>query len=302
MNKPVLVVMAAGMGSRYGGLKQLDPIDDNGHVILDYSVFDAMRAGFETVVFVIKPEIEDAVKMDAFAEDHLTFLRAEGCAVRVNRDGTVSFVGTWDVDGDIEAYAKIDYLKMMKKHYVNFKNNNSIPNKSAKYNVVVLKVKAPAVCLDDTPNMTVIVGRDTEIYGVEVANNIKCDGSEEYWIFDFTDEKEFSADIINSLNINWAYSMGEESNLRAEFVIMGFQLFDTLENALAATGGEKATEAPTEEKTEAPTDPATEAPAPTVTEPTTEAPVESGCGSVMGFGAAAVLVAAAAVVALKKKD
>ena len=62
MNKPVLVVMAAGMGSRYGGLKQLDPIDDNGHVILDYSVYDAMRAGFETVVFVIKPEIEDVFR------------------------------------------------------------------------------------------------------------------------------------------------------------------------------------------------------------------------------------------------
>ena len=62
MNKPVLVVMAAGMGSRYGGLKQLDPIDDNGHVILDYSCYDAMRAGFETVVFVIKPEIEDIFK------------------------------------------------------------------------------------------------------------------------------------------------------------------------------------------------------------------------------------------------
>ncbi len=59
MNKPVLVVMAAGMGSRYGGLKQLDPIDDQGHVILDYSVYDAMRAGFETVVFVIKPEIDE---------------------------------------------------------------------------------------------------------------------------------------------------------------------------------------------------------------------------------------------------
>ena len=62
MNKPVLVVMAAGMGSRYGGLKQLDPIDDNGHVILDYSVYDAHRAGFETVVFVIKPEIEDVFR------------------------------------------------------------------------------------------------------------------------------------------------------------------------------------------------------------------------------------------------
>ena len=59
MLKPVLVVMAAGMGSRYGGLKQLDPIDNNGHVILDYSVYDAHRAGFDTVVFVIKPEIED---------------------------------------------------------------------------------------------------------------------------------------------------------------------------------------------------------------------------------------------------
>ena len=59
MRKPVLVVMAAGMGSRYGGLKQLDPIDDNGHVILDYSVFDARRAGFDTVIFVIKPQIEE---------------------------------------------------------------------------------------------------------------------------------------------------------------------------------------------------------------------------------------------------
>jgi hypothetical protein len=47
------------MGSRYGGLKQLDPIDDNGHVILDYSVYDARRAGFDTVIFVIKPEIEE---------------------------------------------------------------------------------------------------------------------------------------------------------------------------------------------------------------------------------------------------
>ncbi len=62
MNKPVLVVMAAGMGSRYGGLKQLDPIDDNGHVILDYSVYDAHRAGFDTVIFVIKHEIEEVFK------------------------------------------------------------------------------------------------------------------------------------------------------------------------------------------------------------------------------------------------
>ncbi len=58
MEKPVLVVMAAGRGSRYGGLKQMDPMDDYGHVILDFSVYDAMLAGFEKVIFIIKKENE----------------------------------------------------------------------------------------------------------------------------------------------------------------------------------------------------------------------------------------------------
>ncbi len=62
MNKPVLVVMAAGMGSRYGGLKQIDPVGANGQLIIDYSIYDARRAGFETVVFIIKHEIEDMFK------------------------------------------------------------------------------------------------------------------------------------------------------------------------------------------------------------------------------------------------
>ena len=56
MNKPVLVIMAAGMGSRYGGLKQIDPVDEQGHIIMDFSIFDAKRAGFEKVVFIIKRE------------------------------------------------------------------------------------------------------------------------------------------------------------------------------------------------------------------------------------------------------
>ncbi len=54
MKKPVLVIMAAGMGSRYGGLKQIDPIDDQGHIIIDFSIYDAIRAGFEKLVFIIK--------------------------------------------------------------------------------------------------------------------------------------------------------------------------------------------------------------------------------------------------------
>ena len=58
MNKPVLVIMAAGMGSRYGGLKQIDPVDEDGHIIMDFSMFDARRAGFEKVIFIIKKENE----------------------------------------------------------------------------------------------------------------------------------------------------------------------------------------------------------------------------------------------------
>ena len=62
MDKPVLVVMAAGRGSRYGGLKQMDPMDDAGHVILDFSVYDAMLAGFEKVIFIIKRENEEVFR------------------------------------------------------------------------------------------------------------------------------------------------------------------------------------------------------------------------------------------------
>ncbi len=58
MSKPVLVIMAAGMGSRYGGLKQIDPIDDQGHMIIDFSIYDAIKAGFEKIVFIIKKENE----------------------------------------------------------------------------------------------------------------------------------------------------------------------------------------------------------------------------------------------------
>ena len=57
--KPVLVVMAAGMGSRYGGLKQIDPVGSKGEAILDYSIYDAHQAGFETVVIIIKEAIKN---------------------------------------------------------------------------------------------------------------------------------------------------------------------------------------------------------------------------------------------------
>lgn len=62
MRNTTLVIMAAGMGSRYGGMKQIDPVGPSGEIILDYSIFDAMEAGFNKVVFIIRKEIEKAFR------------------------------------------------------------------------------------------------------------------------------------------------------------------------------------------------------------------------------------------------
>ena len=62
MKKPIMVIMAAGMGSRYGGLKQIEPVDNEGHIIMDFSIFDGKRAGFEKVIFIIKKENEELFK------------------------------------------------------------------------------------------------------------------------------------------------------------------------------------------------------------------------------------------------
>jgi NDP-sugar pyrophosphorylase family protein len=66
--KPTLLILAAGLGSRYGGLKQLDPIGPSGETIMDYSIFDAKRAGFGKVVFVIRKSFEDDFKKHIFSK------------------------------------------------------------------------------------------------------------------------------------------------------------------------------------------------------------------------------------------
>ena len=61
-HEPTLVIMAAGMGSRFGGLKQMTPVDEEGHFIIDFSLYDAYRAGFRRVAFIIKREIEQTFR------------------------------------------------------------------------------------------------------------------------------------------------------------------------------------------------------------------------------------------------
>jgi UTP-glucose-1-phosphate uridylyltransferase len=68
MSAPTLLVLAAGMGSRYGGLKQVDPVGPSGETILDYAVFDAIREGFGRVVFVIRKEFEEAFRTQVAAK------------------------------------------------------------------------------------------------------------------------------------------------------------------------------------------------------------------------------------------
>lgn len=67
MKKPKLVVMAAGLGSRFGGLKQMEPITDENEIILDFACYDAVKAGFEDIIFIIKPEMEEVFKARVLA-------------------------------------------------------------------------------------------------------------------------------------------------------------------------------------------------------------------------------------------
>lgn len=83
--KPSLLIIAAGMGSRYGGLKQIDPVGPNGEIIIDYSMYDAVKAGFKKVVFVIRHHFEDAFrekigsKLDGVIETAYAYQELDRC-------------------------------------------------------------------------------------------------------------------------------------------------------------------------------------------------------------------------------
>jgi hypothetical protein len=76
MEKPTLVILAAGIGSRYGGLKQIDPVGENGELIIDYSIYDAIKAGFEKVVFIITDAIKDDF-MEVIGDRIARFVKTE---------------------------------------------------------------------------------------------------------------------------------------------------------------------------------------------------------------------------------
>ena len=124
MRSPTLVIMAAGMGSRFGGPKQTTPVDDAGHFILHYSLFDAYRAGFRKVVFIVKPgmESEFAEALGSGVQEHFDVRFApqaldalpEGYAVPAGRQkpwGTAHAVlcAAGEIDGPFAVINADDY-------------------------------------------------------------------------------------------------------------------------------------------------------------------------------------------------
>lgn len=219
--KPVLVVMAAGMGSRYGGLKQIDPVGNHGQLIIDYSIYDARRAGFETVVFVIKPEIEADFK--AAIGDRLSQVMEvkyayqlkedlpEGYTVPEGRtkpwgtahavlaarkvvDGPFAVINSDDYYGP-DAYREIyDYLLNHPdgKYYEYAMVGYLLKNTVTEHGHV-----ARGVCVEDEDQMLVSVTERTHIEKGEQCPRYTEDGGETW--------TDLSSDTIVSMNL-WGFT------------------------------------------------------------------------------------------------
>lgn len=239
---PELVVLAAGMGSRYGGLKQIDKVDDAGHIIIDFSIYDAIKAGFKDVTFIIKDEIKKDFRevMDAhlcgkdvnvkYVYQELSKL-PEGFSVPEGRKkpwGTAHAIACCKgvVEGPFAVINADDYYgeNAFTEIYQFLKNTDN--DGKAHYTMVGYKIKntvteegtvSRGVCeKDENGYLTNVVERtkvgiDTDgIYYIEGDERFPLDGetivSMNLWGFsaDYIDEcrSRFEAFLKNNLDIN----------------------------------------------------------------------------------------------------
>ena len=247
--------------------------------------------------------------LDQFGEEHSDYIKFTQCVPTFNEDGTITYTGTWGIDADVEAKITIDYYRLMQNFNgtgESFKKTK-LANANGDGNVVVFKVKGSTVMAEEGSVqlfMTAGLGKDLMECYVDPISVISGDGSEEYLIFDLTDEDGYANLFINKLELIWAFTYGTEDNIKNTCTLVGIDMYASLDDALAATGE---TLPETEEETtaeETTAEETTAAETEAKTEAKTEAPKsEGGCRSVVATGAVvAVMVAAAAAVALKKKD
>ena len=221
MGKPTLVILAAGMGSRYGGLKQIDPIDDAGHKIIDFSIYDAMHAGFGKVVFIIKKEHEadfrscigDAVSKHIEVEYVFQELSdvPQGFTIpegRVKPWGTThALMCCKDVVKEPFAVINADdyYGKSAYTTLVNFLSAHEEPTDKPMYAMVGYELKntltdkgsvARGLCVTDGEGFLAEIVERTKI--------IKTDGGAAYTEDDGATWTQVCADTLVSMNM-WAF-------------------------------------------------------------------------------------------------
>ncbi len=231
MSKPTLVVMAAGMGSRYGGLKQIDPIDAYGNVIIDFSVYDAIRAGFKKVVFVIKHQIEKDFK-EAIGERLSKVVEVDYVYQELDKlpegysipEGRVKPWGTAHailcckdaVDGPFAVINSDDYYgpnayKVLYEHLTSDKKDD-------KYGIALVGYKLSNTLTDNGyVSRGICAVEDGKLKKIDERTKIEMDGENAKYTED--DGKTFTklpGDSIASMNM-WGYNREFIDELEARF-------------------------------------------------------------------------------------
>lgn len=231
MNAPTLVIMAAGMGSRYGGLKQIDPVDSYGNKIIDFSIYDAIRAGFKKVIFIIKRENLDDFKscIGDIVKDHIEVEYVfqeltnipEGFSVPADRvkpwgtahavlsaidsvDGPFAVINADDFYGR-EAFMKIhDYLmttsddSVYRYAMVGYKLINTLTENGS---------VSRGVCSTDSEDFLTDIEEKTKIIRTETGAQF-TDNDKDY--------EDISPDTIVSMNM-WGFSKSFLAELKSAF-------------------------------------------------------------------------------------
>lgn len=232
--KPTLLVLAAGMGSRYGGLKQIDPMGPAGETVLDYSVYDAIRAGFGRVVFVIREDFATAFELGigsrlkdrievAYAYQELTdlpngFTKPPG---RVKPWGTGHAIraarhlisGPFAVINADDLYGPDSYVQAAQ-----FLNQPPAPGSTAHYAMVGYPLLNTLSAHGDVNRGICTLDADGLLTGVEEYVKIQRAADGQIWGDSLTGTREIlAADTLVSMNF-WAFSTGFFERLEADFI------------------------------------------------------------------------------------